>query len=88
MSDQQSMHISSAAHSREAVSLAEQTAWADAHRDGRPAIRSDAVDELQAHARRVIEQANLPEHNRLMALPKLEELIFWIRAGMARTGQS
>ena len=55
-------------------------------RDGRPALKSDVIEELLAYARRVIEQANLPHHNRMMATTKLDELVFWVRAGMARRG--
>jgi hypothetical protein len=68
----------------EAVSLEDQVAWADMRRDGRPAIRSSAIDELETYARRVIDQANLSQHARMMAEPKLAELIFWIKAGAGR----
>ena len=88
MSDDQAMHTSSAAHSREAVSLEEMTTYADAHRDGRPVVRSDAIATLHRQCSEVIAASNLNQHHRMMASAKLEELFFWLRAGTAREGQS
>ena len=69
----------------EAVSLEEQKAYADAHGDGRPRTEAaDPIAELEDHGRRVIEGANLSAHARMMALPKLAELVFWIRSGSGR----
>jgi len=88
MSDDHPLHVSGAAHSVEAVSLEEQMAWADAHRDGRPVVRSDAIATLHQQCTEVIAASNLNHHHRMMAAAKLEELFFWIRAGMQREGQT
>ena len=52
-----------------------------AHAAGRPRVDpSDPVTAFELDAKRVIESLHLPEHNRMMALPKLAELVFWMRA--------
>lgn len=51
---------------------------------GAPRVRGDACDLLKAECLRTIEASSLPQHQRMMALAKLEELIFWIRAGTGR----
>ena len=42
------------------------------------------VTQLENHCKAFIEQANLSSHARMMALPKLTEMCFWIRAGMGK----
>ena len=51
---------------------------------GRTTPGHDPIAELEDHAKRVIEGASLSQHHRMMALPKLAELIFWIRAGTGK----
>lgn len=42
------------------------------------------VTQLENHCKAFIQQANLSSHARMMALPKLTEMCFWIRAGMGK----
>jgi hypothetical protein len=51
---------------------------------GRVRANLDPIASLKEHALMVIDDANLTSHARMMALPKLEELIFWIKSGMNR----
>lgn len=44
---------------------------------------NDPITQLRDHCKAFIENAGLSQHHRMMALPKLEEMIFWIRAGTA-----
>lgn len=46
--------------------------------------RDDPVTQLRDHCKAFIENARLSEHHRMMALPKLDEMIFWIRAGQGK----
>ena len=41
----------------------------------------DPISALRSQCLAFIDGANLSQHARMMALPKLEEMIFWIRAG-------
>lgn len=51
-----------------------------AYAAGRPRVDpADPVTQFEWHAKSVIENLKLPEHNRMMALPKLAELVFWMR---------
>ena len=70
--------------STEAISLADQVAWADAHRDGRPTAVADPISALRDQCKSFIEGANMNTHTRSMALVKCDEMIFWIRAGAGR----
>ena len=45
---------------------------------------SDPITALREHCLRFIEGANLPQHQRMMAIPKMDEMIFWIRSGIGR----
>jgi hypothetical protein len=45
---------------------------------------NDLITQLEDHAKRVIDQLAMPSHHRMMALPKLQELVFWLRAGAGR----
>jgi hypothetical protein len=49
---------------------------------GRPV--ASALSELTALVDRILREAPLSEHHRMMAKTKADELMFWIRAGMAR----
>jgi hypothetical protein len=44
----------------------------------------DPITQLREQCKRFIEGANLTSHARMMALPKLDEMIFWIRSGSNR----
>lgn len=44
----------------------------------------DLIDEFRDYCKKFIESANLPSHQRMMALPKCDEMIFWIRAGYGK----
>lgn len=67
----------------ETVSVAEQAAEAGRVEAG----HQDAVDALRVHCQHWITAHNdaLKTHNKLMALSKLEEMIFWLRAGLDRS---
>ncbi len=73
-------------NSTEAFSLAEHIQDAE-RRTGQarmPGVTDDDISALQAYCREFIEKANLSHHAFMLAMPKLDELIFWIRAGMKK----
>jgi hypothetical protein len=41
----------------------------------------DFIQAFEAHAKKVIDNANPTEHHRAMAESKLAELVYWLRAG-------
>ena len=47
-------------------------------------VAPEEIDALRAHCRAFIERAHLSQHTRAMALPKMDEMIFWIRSGNGR----
>lgn len=51
---------------------------------GAPLDLADPIEGLRQRCKAFIENANMTSHARSMALPKLEEMIFWIRAGSGR----
>jgi hypothetical protein len=48
------------------------------------ALSKEAIDAWREQCRAFIESANLSHHARSMAIPKMDEMIFWIRAGTGR----
>lgn len=44
----------------------------------------DPVTALHEQCKQFIENANMSSHARMMALPKLDEMVFWIRAGQGK----
>lgn len=63
----------------ETVGVNEQATAAGRIRSG----SDDPISALRNQCLAFIDGANLSQHARMMALPKLEEMIFWIRAGTA-----
>ena len=51
-----------------------------------PARQPGWLNPLRQQIQRMIDDADMPQHHRGMAMAKMEELIFWINAGAQRTG--
>jgi hypothetical protein len=41
----------------------------------------DFIRAFDEHAKKIIDNANLTEHHKAMALSKLAELVYWLKAG-------
>jgi hypothetical protein len=44
---------------------------------------TDDIDALRDYLKKFIEAANMSQHTRSMSLSKMQELVFWLRAGEA-----
>ena len=64
--------------------IAVSTADEAATEAGKPKVFSDPVKNLEDHCKTFIESSPIKAHNRSMALTKLGEMCFWIRAGYGR----
>jgi hypothetical protein len=51
-----------------------------------PARVPTAYDPLRRQIQQIINDLDMPQHHRGMAMAKLEELLFWINAGAQRSG--
>jgi hypothetical protein len=51
-----------------------------------PARQPGWLEPLRKQVQQMINELDMPQHQRGMAMAKLEELLFWVNAGAQRTG--